>query len=361
MADGSPTLPEIRSSRCITEHVTATLDYKLTNYLQLKGMGVGNLVSSRVLRVGGHGWKIDFYPDGVNSDCAGNASCFLLYLGRAKVLSAKFALSMMETNGQEQVASHAMADRKFKPSPGNDWGYAKFVDRSKLKSRSRLGDGCFTIRCVLTVRKDSPPLELPGHLERLLGDERGADVTFSVGGEEFCAHRSLLAARSPIFAAQLFVPMAEKDSRRYVEVMDMEPTTFRMMLHYIYTDALPLCSDNGGANSAPVMQHLLVAAERYGLDRLKQICEDELCKGMDVETIMTTLALANQHQCERLKKACVTFMASTEVMAAVVETDGFKEHLKACSRPLGMEGSPKEKRQRSTQRKYFLRSTKKEI
>jgi hypothetical protein len=38
----------------------------------------------------------------------------------------------------------------------------------------------------------------------MLGDGRGADVTFSVDGEEFRAHGGLLAARiarSPIFAA----------------------------------------------------------------------------------------------------------------------------------------------------------------
>jgi speckle-type POZ protein len=221
---------------------------------------------------------------------------------------------------------------------------------------SRVGDGCFTIRCVLTVRKESPPLELPVHLERMLGDGRGADVTFSVGGEEFCAHRSLLAARSPIFAAQLFGPMAEKDMR-HVEVMDMEPTIFEMMLHYIYTDSMPPRSDDdGGGYDAPVMQHLLVAADRYAIDRLKHMCEEELCKRMDAETVTNTLALADQHQCERLKKACVAFMASAKVMAAVVETHGFKKHLKTCSRPLSLEGIPNEKRQPSIRRKYLLRS-----
>ncbi|CAM0902593.1 unnamed protein product [Alopecurus aequalis] len=305
MADSSSTSPEITSrSRCITELVTETLDFKLTNYLQLKGIGVGKFVSSPVYRVGGYDWDIKFYPDGFNKDCDGNTSCYLRYLSQAKNVSAKFTLSMLETNGQEQVASHAMADQGFKPSPAtNDWGYAKFVDRSKLKSRSRVGDGCFTIRCVLTVRNESPPLELPGHLERMLGDPRGADVTFSVGGEDFCANKFLLAARSPIFAAQLFGPMAEKDMR-HVEVIDMEPTIFEMMRYYIYTDSLPPCKNHGGAYSNPEMQHLLVAADRYGLDRLKQMCEEELCKRMDVETVTTTLALADQHQCKRLKEAC---------------------------------------------------------
>ncbi|CAM0902591.1 unnamed protein product [Alopecurus aequalis] len=345
----SLTSSEITRSRRITD-VTATVHYKLTNYLQLKGMGVGKFVSSRVFRVAGYDWEIRFYPAGATSDFAGNASCYLSYLSQAKDVSTKFTLSMMETNGQEQVASNGTeeADYKFKPlRPVNECGYGKFADRSKLELISRVGDGCFTIGCVLTVRNESPPLELPGHLERMLGDPRGADVTFNVGGEEFCANKFLLAARSPIFAAQLFGPMADKDMR-HVEVIDMEPTIFEMMRYYIYTDSLPPCSDHGGAYSNPEMQHLLVAADRYGLDRLKQMCEEELCKRMDVETVTTTLALADQHQCKRLKEACIGFMASsTEVMAAVAETIGFKEHLKTCSRPLSLEESPKEKRQPS--------------
>ncbi|CAM0902588.1 unnamed protein product [Alopecurus aequalis] len=346
MADSSSTASA--SPRCITEHVTATLDYMVTNYLQLKGMGVGNFVRSPIYRIGGYNWDILFYPGGLDEDCNGNASSYLRYHGLVKDVNAKFTLSMLETNGQEQVASHDMMDDVFSPSPGtHSRGHAKFADRSKLKSMSRVGDGCFTIRCLLTVTNESPPVELPGHLERMLGDGRGTDVTFSVGGDEFCAHRFLLTARSPIFAAQLFGPMADKDMR-HVEVTDMEPTIFGMMLRYIYTDSLPPCSDNGGAYNAPVMQHLLVAADRYGLDRLKQMCEEDLCKRMDVETVTTTLALADQHQCERLKKACVAFMASQR----------FKKHLKTCSPPLSLKGRSKEKRPSSVQRKYLLRSSK---
>lgn len=44
-------------------------------------------------------------------------------------------------------------------------------------------------------------------------------------------------------------------------------------------------------------QHLLEAADRYGMHRLKLICEDRLCQYIDVNTVATTLALAEQHHC----------------------------------------------------------------
>ncbi|KAM0868384.1 hypothetical protein ACQ4PT_041370 [Festuca glaucescens] len=319
MANSSPISPEITSSRCITEKVTATLNFEMTNYLQLKGMGVGKFVSSPIFRVGGYDWEIRFYPDGVRTDeCAGNASSFVYYHNQAQDVSTTFTLSMLETKGQKEVTAEILVSPR---------------------------DGCFTIRCVLTVRIDSPPLEHPGHLERMLKDGRGSDITFSVGGQEHRAHSSLLAARSKSFEEQLFddpVTETEKDMR-HVKVTDIDPTVFKMMLHYIYTDSLPPCDDDGEGYRPAVMQHLLVAADRYALDRLKQMCEEELCKRLDVHTVTTTLALANKHHCEKLKKTCVGFMSSAGVMAAVVETDGFKELLKTCSRPLSLDESRGEK------------------
>jgi speckle-type POZ protein len=83
------------------------------------------------------------------------------------------------------------------------------------------------------------------------------------------------------------------------------------------------------------MPHLLVAADRYGLDRLKAICEDKLCHAIDVETVATTLTLAEQHHCAQLKDGCLRFIiASRDVLGAVMKTDGFK-HLFASS-PLVM-------------------------
>jgi speckle-type POZ protein len=60
---------------------------------------------------------------------------------------------------------------------------------------------------------------------------------------------------------------------------------------------------NAGGNVA--MPHLLVAADRYGLDRLKAICEDKLYHAIDVETVATTLTLA------QLKDGCLRFIIAS--------------------------------------------------
>jgi speckle-type POZ protein len=78
------------------------------------------------------------------------------------------------------------------------------------------------------------------------------------------------------------------------------------------------------------LQHLLVAADRYGLDRLKAICEGKLCLRIDVQTVATTLALAEQHNSVQLKHACLGYLSSLDVLRVVKETDGFKHLAASC-------------------------------
>jgi speckle-type POZ protein len=122
----------------------------------------------------------------------------------------------------------------------------------------------------------------PG-LWEMLSDGEGADVTFTVDGEFFRAHRCVLAFRSLVFRAQLFGQKAEN----LIRIDDMEPAIFEALLQFIYTDILhDRCSD--GRNLA--ITNVLVAADRYGVERLRLVCESKLSEAIDVETMAMTLA-----------------------------------------------------------------------
>lgn len=56
-------------------------------------------------------------------------------------------------------------------------------------------------------------------------------------------------------------------------------------------------------------QHLLVAADRYGVEGLKKICEDKLCcNGITTDTVVSMLELAEAHVCPKLKARCFDFL-----------------------------------------------------
>jgi len=83
-----------------------------------------------------------------------------------------------------------------------------------------------------------PPSNLASHLGHLLDCSLGTDVSFIVGSETFPAHRAVLAARSPVFSAELFGPMADA-TMPSITLQDIHPAAFKVMLRFMYTDALP--------------------------------------------------------------------------------------------------------------------------
>ncbi|GJN20397.1 hypothetical protein PR202_gb07772 [Eleusine coracana subsp. coracana] len=73
-----------------------------------------------------------------------------------------------------------------------------------------------------------------------------------------------------------------------------------------------------------------MAADRYGMERLKLICEDKLCRHISLNTVGTTLVLAEQHHCKRLKHVCFEFIKTQKKLDVVVATDGFQHLTKSC-------------------------------
>ncbi|XAR71990.1 hypothetical protein NMG60_11018469 [Bertholletia excelsa] len=168
-------------------------------------------------------------------------------------------------------------------------------------------------------------------LKHLLESEIGCDIVFQVGDEEFKAHKLVLAARSPVFRAQFFGLIGNPNIDKVV-LEDLEPSIFKGMLLFIYSDKLPDVNEITGSTSlctsAIMVQHLLAAADRFGLDRLKQLCEAKLCEEVSVDTVATTLSLAEQHQCPQLKAICLKFAAAN--LGVVMQSDGFKHLEESC-------------------------------
>ncbi|KAK4491281.1 hypothetical protein RD792_002017 [Penstemon davidsonii] len=97
------------------------------------------------------------------------------------------------------------------------------------------------------------------------------------------------------------------------------------LLHFIYYDVIPDVEEELAGLEATIMtQHLLVAADRYGIERLKSLCETRLCGNIDIDTVASSLALAEQHGCIQLKSACLEFIGLPENLEGVIQTDGFK-------------------------------------
>jgi speckle-type POZ protein len=133
----------------------------------------------------------------------------------------------------------------------------------------------------------------------------------------------IVAARSPIFEAELFGSMAEVDMK-CIRIEDMKTDVFMAMLRFMYTDQISI----GGSSdlsklSFELVQDLFVAADRYALEKLKKICEEILCNSLSIGTVSTTLVLADQHSCPWLKEMCLGFASKSENLMQLAITEEY--------------------------------------
>ncbi|KAF7087409.1 hypothetical protein CFC21_090601 [Triticum aestivum] len=318
-------------------------------YARTKETPNGQSILSHDFGVGGYRWSIKYYPNGIISDRADVVSLYVHRLDDddGKHVEAKFSFSFVdEVEWQNPVYIRGMKTCSFS-SDASSWGFYKFMKIDALERLMNLDkDDCFTIRCdimVCNAENDAGGTQvlLPDihrNLNNLLHNKVGADVTFEVGSDIFSAHRCVLAAQSKVFMAQLFGPMKEGSaSLDVIQIKDMEATTFKALLSFIYTDSFPDMKEDEMSQATEEeavkyemwrqwLQNLLVAADRYDVQRLKYICEKELCKNMCVSSVASMLVLAEQHHCHRLKEACLKFIQvqSPSCLQTIIASKGWQ-------------------------------------
>ncbi|GJN31436.1 hypothetical protein PR202_gb19836 [Eleusine coracana subsp. coracana] len=194
------------------------------------------------------------------------------------------------------------------------------------------------VDAVPLVAASVPPSDIHQDFARLLQSGEGTDMTFQVGNETLKAHRCVLAARSSVFRNQLFSSAEGMAPSSVIRIDNMEPKVIELLLSFIYSDQMPEIKDTEGEEVTQqdddmdvIWQHLLAAAGVYELQRLKLLCEDKLCGYINVSTVATILALAEQHHCQRLKETCLDFLESPANLHDVMATGGLEHLRNSCS------------------------------
>ncbi|KAL6638523.1 hypothetical protein ACP70R_023634 [Stipagrostis hirtigluma subsp. patula] len=339
--------PPGSASAIVADRAHGYHDLKIDScLLDADDVPTGERLLSSPFTVGGHLWRVVYYPRGFpKADAYAWTERISFYLvldeDVATPVRARFQFSFMvegrplfflkwkkKTTRKTKVLYKSPDAESFGAYSG--WGYTTSREPLAWLMRHYKSDH-FTIRCDVVVvngfRVEEappvvdfvavPPSDLHEHLGDLLRTGRGADVVFEVGGETFAAHRCVLAARSPVISAELLAAAAATPGQSsdvgdtgVVRIDDVERRVFRALLRFAYTDSLPeMDKDEEDA----MYRDLLAAADRYSLARLKLICEDKLCKRVDVGTVDAMLAIAEHHRCDGLKKACVDFLRGTRV------------------------------------------------
>lgn len=277
-------------------------------------------------------WSLDLYPQGNKKAAKDQVSLYLQLASSAKfgtTLRITFWIIKLDKIIAEKTMVH-----KYDEAYGR--GYRNFTCRSDLIKAAKSDP--FVIRCDISsitppidVSFTANPNQLIEDLRSLFETSKLSDVTIIVGDEKFKAHKSVLAARSEVFAAMFEHKEMVENIKNEVKIEDIEPVAVKALLEYLYTGEVD--------NLKMVAIGLLPAAHKYELVGLQEMCAKILKDIVDQENAIKILILADLYSVGDLKLAIMklveqhfSIISQTEDYKKLKDSELLKELLSYCVR-----------------------------
>jgi len=294
-------------------------------------------------------WRLVCYPKGNYGASSNYMSIFLEYIKGEHDIKAKAEYSLVNRKCE---LTDMRKDAQFSIYKcGNSRGFINYVkyDTLTLLENETLDDDKLKIYIRITIMDDAITEETKYQefdendsvnfttrgLEGLVRDFSQlllnssiqlSDIQIKVRSIEqqstpviFNAHKLILAARSPVFAA-MFATHTLETKTNIIEIHDLHPNTIQSMLEYIYTGKV-----NDIKNSTV---ELYRCADKYQLEDLRLQAEMALINSLSIDTSAEILLLADQHHSKDLKSRVMQFIVSGN-LRAIIQTDGWHKYV-AC-------------------------------
>ena len=140
------------------------------------------------------------------------------------------------------------------------------------------------------------------HLSKLLDTQSMADVIFVVRNEKIGAHSAIVVSGSPVICAMLEEDKFKEGRTKVVEVDDIDPAIFKEVLRYLYTGKAPKLDEDD------MTEPLFLAADKYQIEGLKDLCEQSLIAKLNIETVVHYLAVVHLYTAPLLLEASLKFL-----------------------------------------------------
>ena len=252
---------------------TVSFVFRIEGYTNVQETFVnGTAINSGMFHAGGHDWRIKCCPNGLRSEYRGFISLFLRHASHERTgdASAKFQMSVLDSAGKPWHTKIA-SPQYFSTNTGLIWGEREFLKIKQLKKDLK-HDDCLTLLfdvTVLEVRTDDDHAQVAAAAAATPAiDAAGVSVS------------SCIAADAP--------PLS--DMRKDIlekETVDVETE----------------------AETPPVKT---------------SICEEMLCRHIDMSSVGDILAFAEQHSCCVLTEACVQFLSRPGNLKEFMATHGLE-------------------------------------
>jgi len=268
--------------------------------------------------------------DGTGDPCLGIG---LHNSSRRKIYIEHCSIALFKSEGPRKppIELKECSEKNFFLKSGRAHGWRNVYTLSELDAIMDAATAFQEFRIVMTVVYGGANLQtevpsqvsatrplgsLAGDIARLWADE-DTDVTLEVGDKLIPAHKLILKARSSYFKTMFTVEMKERESK-IVKIEECDGVLFQAMLKYLYTDEPPTDLDE-------IAGSLLVVADRFLVEPLKQICAQSLLKNLNRDNLRESMLLAHKFSCLDLKRECFGFMVDKlkESERVLLYKDGF--------------------------------------
>ncbi|XP_075235968.1 BTB/POZ domain-containing protein 6-like [Lycorma delicatula] len=147
---------------------------------------------------------------------------------------------------------------------------------------------------------ETPKETLKERTEVLFKNGELTDCVFIVGENEvtITAHKIFLAISSPVFYAMFHGDIAEKSNT--VKIKDIDPSAFKGMLQYIYTDKVDFESSGHACM-------VYLAAKKYLLPYLEAQCEFYIESNVNALTACEIYEFAKFHNISNVENICLKY------------------------------------------------------
>ena len=170
-------------------------------------------------------------------------------------------------------------------------------------------DGCKWLNdiCILDIGKleaneitNEAVSSLIANMKKILNKDVFADVMFMVEGKPIYGHKAILSAQCEHFRA-MFMNGMKESSQTQIEIKDWSFNSYLLMMEYLYTGSIENFNPN-------VALDMLGLSDAYGLERLKDLCENTLMHNVDTDNVCALLIDAHRYSASELKKFCLNFL-----------------------------------------------------
>lgn len=156
------------------------------------------------------------------------------------------------------------------------------------------------------------------NLKDIFLGEQGSDAILKVENLDFKVHKTILIARSPVFAS-MFKDDTKENITGTVEITDCTAAAFEAFLLYLYTASTDTMSQDN-------VFDLYYAADKYQVNDLKIECIEYMANNLSAENFCAVITFSLKHNESELQEIAIDFFCDN--FKAIIKTVQWQRYLR---------------------------------